>query len=142
MGTLRTIEIDFDIHQMIELERRGFDEPEYIALRRLLGLPTPKTGMEIASSAEKTKGRSWSGKGVVLPHGTKLQMKYKGRIFRGCIENGVWVIDGQQAKSPSDAAGVVAELSNGKRVSLNGWIYWEVKRPNDTEWRPIEELRP
>ena len=33
---MRTIEIDYDIHRLIQLERRSFDEPEYIALRRLL----------------------------------------------------------------------------------------------------------
>ena len=34
-----SIEIDFDIHKLIELERRSFTEKPFIALRRLLKLP-------------------------------------------------------------------------------------------------------
>ena len=142
MSTLRTIEIDFDIHQMIELERKGFDEPEYLALRRLLKLPNLQATKESVSSVEKPSGRPWSGKGVELPHGTELRMEYNGQVFRGFIENGIWVVEGHRAKSPSDAAGSVAMTKSGGRPSLNGWIYWEVKRPNDANWRTLKSLRP
>ena len=37
----RTVEIDFEIYQLIMLEKRDFEEPNAIALRRLLGLPLP-----------------------------------------------------------------------------------------------------
>ena len=141
MSTLRTIEIDFDIHQMIELERKGFEEPEYLALRRLLKLPNSKHLKETAPPVEMHSGRSWFGKGVELPHGTELRMEYNGQVFRGCIENGVWVVEGHRAKSPSDAAGSAAITKSGTRPSLNGWIYWEVKRPNDANWRTLKSLR-
>ncbi len=142
MSTLRTIEIDFDIHQMIELERKGFDEPEYLALRRLLNLPDSEAGGKSAPPADAPSGRPWSGKGVELPHGTELRMEYNGQVFRGYIENGVWVVEGHRAKSPSDAAGSAAMTKSGTRPSLNGWIYWEVKRPTDANWRTLKGLRP
>ena len=34
----RSVEIDFEIHQMIELEKRGFDESDNDALARAYGL--------------------------------------------------------------------------------------------------------
>ncbi len=142
MSTLRTIEIDFDIHQMIELERKGFDELEYLALRRLLKLPNSEASTETAWPVETLSGRPWSGKGVELPHGTELRMEYNGQVFRGYIENGAWLVEGHRAKSPSDAAGSAAMTKSGTRPSLNGWIYWEVKRPNDANWRAIKGLRP
>lgn len=155
MGQMRTIEIDFDIHQMIELERRGFEEPENEALRRLL-----KLGQNMGSTAKidqsnsravdekdgsitkNIAGRSWSGKGVELPHGTELRMEYNGHVFRGMIENGFWIVDGKNTSSPSDAAGSAATTKSGTRPSLNGWIYWEVKRPSDAHWRTLKSLKP
>ena len=142
MTKLRTIEIDFDIHQMIELERKGFDEPEYIALRRLLKLPASELPTGLAPSINKPGGRPWSGKNVELPHGTELRMEYNGQVFRGYIDNGAWAVEGHRANSPSDAAGCVARTKSGDRPSLNGWIYWEVKRPTDTNWRKLNSLRP
>ena len=141
---MRTIEVDFDIHQMIELERKGFDEPENIALRRLLKLPdSTSNSLKINSSPpEKRSSRSWSGKGVELPHGTEVRMEYNGQVFRGAIEDGAWLVEGQRTKSPSDAAGSAARTRSGARPSLNGWIYWEVKRPGDSGWRALKSLKP
>lgn len=46
--TMRKIDVDFDVHQLIELERRNFGESPNDVLRRLLGLrdasdPRPRT---------------------------------------------------------------------------------------------------
>jgi len=142
MDALQTIKIDFDIHQMIELERRGFEEPEYFALRRLLNLGSPKD--EQKSEPETTgamAGRSWNGKGVELPHGTELRMEYNGRVSRGQIDNGMWIVEGERATSPSKAAKMVNVTKEGNKPSLNGWVYWEVKRPNDSRWRRLEGLK-
>jgi len=155
MGQMRTIEIDFDVHQMIELERRGFEEKENDALRRLLKLelkattsdPAPNDklsqpqGVKNNEPLEANDRRSWSGKGVELPHGTELRMEYNGQIHRGAIGDGYWVVDGVRSTSPSDAAGSVATTKNGTRPSLNGWIYWEVKRPSDAHWRALKSLK-
>jgi hypothetical protein len=42
MQQLQKIDVDWDIHKMIESERSSFDEPPYVALRRLLKLPPPQ----------------------------------------------------------------------------------------------------
>lgn len=48
---MRTIEVDFDIHQLIELERRNFEETPNDVLRRLLGLSGPNTAEQPSSSS-------------------------------------------------------------------------------------------
>ncbi len=144
MAKLRTIEIDFDIHRLIELERKGFDEPEYLALRRLLKLPAPETQeeQEASISYSTQEGRSWIGKGVELPHGTEVRMTYGGKTYHGKIDDGEWVVEGVHTRSPSAAAGSAARTKDGKHPALNGWNYWEVKRPNDENFIPLKNLRP
>ena len=51
MQQFRQIDIDWDIHKVIEAERSSFDEPSYVALRRLLKLPSVRT----ASPSDKRK---------------------------------------------------------------------------------------
>ena len=68
MNTLRSIDIDFEVHKCIETERKGFDETPNDVLRRLLKLgegapPRPAGNGKAVPSA----GRPWSGKGVTLP---------------------------------------------------------------------------
>lgn len=142
---MKTIQIDFDVHRLIELERSGFDESENAALRRLLKLPdqTPTNESEISRTpiTSENSGLPWSGKGIVLPHGTELRMEYRGQLIRGRIENAKWSVDGATFTSPSDAAGSSARTKDGERPSLNGWIYWEVKRPTDATWRRLSSLK-
>ncbi|RWB02100.1 hypothetical protein [Mesorhizobium sp.] len=137
MSGLRTIEIDFDVHRAIEMERMGFDEAPNSALRRLLKLGSATTTSEVAPST----GRAWAGKGVTLPHGTQIKMEYNGRPYTGRIEDGEWWVEGKRFKSPSAAAGGVAVTRAGKKTSLDGWIYWQVKRPSDTRWYPLSHLK-
>lgn len=138
MTELRTIEIDFDVHKKIELERTSFAESPNEVLRRLLKL----SGRPTAHSASMVNpGRPWSGKGVTLPHGTALRMEYNGRQYTGVITDGEWVVEGERFKSPSAAAGGVAVTKDGKHTRLDGWVYWYVKRPGDGDWIAIRELR-
>lgn len=138
MSELRTIEIDFDVHKIIELERTGFSETPNEVLRRLLKVNGPSPTKPTTESA----GRPWSGKGVTLSHGTELRMEYNGRQYTGAIENGEWVVEGKRFRSPSAAAGGVAVTKNGKHTNLDGWIYWYAKRPGDKEWVAIKQLLP
>lgn len=138
MPELRTIEIDFDVHKRIELERRSFVETPNAVLRRLLKIDE---GQSIAKPATSGGGRPWAGKGVTLPHGTELRMEYNGHVYMGMIQNGAWMVEGGQYKSPSAAAGGVARTKNGTRTNLDGWMYWQVKRPGETEWVEISSLR-
>ena len=219
MSEFRSIEIDFDVHKVIEIERRGFQESPNDVLRRLLKIkgsqPSADTvhgsnrgklsGKGSVSSGQSSKrtsrwnkhrgqqqrkrvsgikgldekypdrntsrqqgdkkgkgnrgrldddlslgiierfedksGRSWWGKGVELPHGTELRMRYNGSMFTGFIHNGGWMVEGRAYESPSAAAGGVAFTSGGEKTSLNGWRYWDVKRPSDANWIPINRLR-
>lgn len=219
MSEFRSIEIDFDVHKVIELERRGFQESPNDVLRRLLKIESRQpsidtvigsnrgnlsdkvsesggqfskrtsrwhkhrgqkqrervTGIKgldekypdgndsrqrggkkgrgnrgrldgdlslgIIEHYEDNSGRSWWGKGVELPHGTELRMRYNGSMFTGVIHNGGWIVEGRAYESPSAAAGGVAFTSGGEKTSLNGWRYWDVKRPSDATWIPINRLR-
>src|SRR5690348_4983985 len=98
-----TIEIDFDVHKAIEMARQSFSETPNDVLRRLLKIgqgagSLPETGPPRGS------GRPWSGKGVVLPHGTRLRMEYNGRSHSGEIIDGQWHVESGVYGSPSAAA--------------------------------------
>lgn len=135
---MRSIEIDFEVHKIIEAERTSFAETPNAVLRRLLNLSAAKPPIEMATSG----GRSWSGKGVRLPHGSQLRMEYNGRVYTGQIEDGVWLVEGAEFKSPSAAASAVGVTKSGGKTSLDGWIYWQTKRPSDSRWIGINDLRP
>ncbi len=134
MTDLRQIEIDLEVHKRIELAKRSFAESENEVLHRLLGIDAAQPQLVQA-------GRAWSGKGVNLPHGTELQMEYNGRVHHGQIDEGRWLVEGESFSSPSAAAGGVALTKAGTRPSLDGWMYWQVKRPNDGAWLPLKSLR-
>lgn len=144
----RTIEVDFDVHKKIEAERRSFDEPENTALRRLLGLPeppaditpVPKNG-NIMQRISASLGGAWYGKGVELPNGTELRLDYPGVAVGGEIRNGRWNVDGETFGTPSRAACYAVSKARGSEMSVNGWLYWSVKRPTDSEWVPLNSLR-
>jgi hypothetical protein len=138
MSTMQTIEIDFDVHKCIEMERQNFDESPNAALRRLLGLDRS------AAPPAPRGGRPWRGKPrgsleyVILEHSTALRMSYNGRQHTGQIDDGEWLVEGRRYRSPSAAAGGVGRTKEGKRTSLDGWRYWEFRRPGETEWRRLE----
>ena len=129
------IEIDIDVHKAIEAARQSFDEQPNTILRRLL-----LNERNIVLHPEETSGRAWSGKGITLPHGTELQMTYNGVVHRAVIEDGRWRMGNEYFKTPSGAAGYVAELVTGERKSLNGWLYWAAKVPGQNLWKKIHDM--
>jgi hypothetical protein len=135
---MKQIEIDFDVNKLIELERTSFDESPNEALRRLLKLPTKAAEINVVAAPQ---GKAWSGKGVVLPHGTQLRMEYNGVEYQGTISDGKWDCGGGRHAGPSPAAASVAKTRDGTRPSLNGWIYWSAKLPGATRWVPISTMR-
>ena len=134
---LQSIEIDFDIHRLIEAERRGFDEPPYVALRRLLSLPETKRAVAPEG------GVAWVEDGVTVPHGSEARMRYqRGRQeFLGRFSNGSLVVEGQRFDTLSAAASALARTKSGVATKLNGWNYWEARFPGEKSWRSLEELR-
>lgn len=136
MPQFRTIEIDFDVHKLIEEERRGFDDQPIAVLRRLLGLPDKPESPE-----PKAVGRVWSDVGCVLPHGTLVRMNYGGQLIEGEILDGKWVCGGQSFDTPSAAASALARTKDGNKTTLNGWNYWQAKLPGSESWEPIKSFR-
>ena len=140
MPQLQKIEIDLEIHKLIEAERRSFDEPPYIALRRLLKLRELEP---IDQPPVPTTGRPWSEGDVVVPHGSLARMKYGrgSQVFEGMFLDGKLVVNGQPFDSLSPAANALAVTKGGKKPSLNGWLYWEAKFPGESHWRSLDAMR-
>jgi len=136
---MRQIDIDFDIHRLIQMERKSFDEPDYMALRRLLKLGPPAEA-PMPEAAEGAR-RPWSKGGVTLPHGTEIRMEYNGVLHIGRIVDAAWEVEGHREKSPSGAASAVARTKDGAPVNVNGKAYWQVRRPGDTEWTRFAALK-
>jgi hypothetical protein len=139
----RMIEIDLDLHKLIEADRRSFDEPARAVLRRLLKLdPASKAGPPVAGNDTKSAGRSWSDGGITLPHGTLVRMRYgRDQLYEGQIIDGKWVVGGRSFATPSGAASELAVTKDGAKTRLNGWNYWEVKRVEDGDWVRLQSLR-
>lgn len=139
----RPTEIDFEIHKLIETERRSFTESDNDILRRLLGLAEAAEGEEGSGSVPGQEGAqaAWMRDGAMLPHGTLLRMTYNGQLLEGRVENGSLVVNGRPFGSPSGAAMGNVRTKSGKRTSVDGWMYWHVKRPQDHDYIPLATLR-
>lgn len=140
---LQTIEIDFDIHKMIEAERHGFDEPRYLALRRLLKLPTPKAVNKEIPNNSVGDGIPFVEDGVSIPHGSLAMMNYQRgqQLYEGKFLNGKLVVNGQEFSSLSAAANACAVTKDGGKTKLNGWLYWKAQFLGETHWRALNEMR-
>ena len=137
---MKSIEIDFEIHKLIEAERVGFDEPEYIALRRLLGLPD---AAESEGTQAIDEGRPFVQDGVSIPHGSRARMEYQrgSQVYEGEFLDGYLVVQGNKFTSLSAAAGAVAVTKDGTKPNLNGWVYWEAQFPGQTSWKLLSAIR-
>jgi hypothetical protein len=142
MQQLQKIDIDWDIHKMIEAERSSFDEPPYIALRRLLRLPAPKRTIT-PEKHEVGTGLPWVDDGVTVPHGSLARMEYLrgSQVYEGQFLNGKLLVNGQAFDTLSAAADALAVTKNGSKTSLNGWNYWKAKFPGETKWRSLDIMR-
>jgi len=139
MPQLQSIDVDWDIYKMIETERRSFDEPPYVALRRLLKLP----GSVAVKQSDERIGRPWIEEGVEVPHGSLARMEYQrgSQVYEGKFLNGKLVVGGKSFETLSAAAGALAKTKDGSKPSLNGWLYWKVQFPGETKWRSLQEMR-
>jgi hypothetical protein len=74
-------------------------------------------------------------RGLLLPNGTALRARYKGKEFRASIDRDHWIDEeGNEHSSPSSAASAVTGNS------VNGWRFWEAKRPGDLGWRRLDVI--
>lgn len=123
------IEVDFDVFKELTNRRQTESMSENDALRALLALPPANT------DAPQVTRRAWTWKGVSLPDGTQLRAEYKGRAYTAEVIDGSWTQDGKTYASPSAAA--YAITGSG----VNGWGFWSVKRPGDSAWKTLHQLR-
>lgn len=148
----RMIEIDFQVHQMIELERQSFEDTPNAVLRRKYGLedaskPTepPKAAAKAdsrarapASATVTSVDRPWVGKGMstglILPHGTELQMDYNNLRYEGRVDSGSLVFEGRRFRTPSEAADELCRTKDGRKTSLNGKKLISARLPGETKW--------
>ena len=140
---MQKIDIDWDIHKLIEAERTSFDEPPYVALRRLLKLPPLKAAAATATVRPDGGGVPWTDSGVTVPHGSLARMEYLrgSQVYEGQFLNGRLVVNEQALDSLSAAADALAVTKVGKKPSLNGWLYWKAKFPGETRWRLLNDMR-
>ena len=135
MPNFTTIEIDFEVFQLIQLERKSFEDSNNDAVRRLLKLndrnvaPSPKIPQPTTSEGIELRY------GVFLQNGTDMRMLSKGLHHQGVVKGGKIWVNGNEFTSPSDAAHAITG------TSVNGWVYWEVKFPGASQWVPLNVLR-
>ncbi|MDD9818125.1 MAG: DUF262 domain-containing protein [Gammaproteobacteria bacterium] len=116
----------------------------------------PKTESSIKRAKEKFKQKETtrhtkddnelkSRKGkekIKLPPGTEAQAFYQRETYHAKIdEKGRWKGEDWTEKSPSSAIMSAIQQRTGKRPSLNGYEYWEIKQPGEEHWRPLKSLR-
>ena len=127
------IDIDFEVYKALTVKRATESETYNDVLRELLGLPE---AVRPIRSTAVSNGMAWVSKGVTFPDGTEFRANYKGVIYAAQIARGRVVAEGgKRATSLSNAARLVTNNS------VDGWNFWEVKRPGDTEWRKAAVLR-
>lgn len=154
------IEIDFDVFKALTALRENEAVTYNHVLRRLLKLPqsashdepglAPLFAEMIGNSPQKRVGGSPTALGSLLsaalqgawynnvffPEGTHFRATYKGRTYLAEIKNGLWVDqDGIIRNSPSDAASAISG------TNVNGWRFWHARRPEDKEWRRMDEFK-
>lgn len=133
------IEIDFEVFKALTSRRETESTTYNDVIRTLLKLPpagVPSPSAEEASSISGAAGGlRFSNRGLKLPEGTELRATYKGNVYRAQIQGGRWIDqDGNEHSSPSAAASAIT----GNNV--NGWRFWEARRPGETNWLKLDAI--
>ena len=137
---MHTIDIDFDVFKKLTQMRETEAVTCNDVLRRVLHVgskppsPTPEMSASQPSDPSATSG-SWTTKGVTFLPGTEFRAVHKGVTTHGRVEAGALAVKGKRFTSPSAAA--VAITGN----PVNGWTFWECKRPGSASWQVIKWLR-
>ena len=127
----QSIPIDFEVFKALTSKLESPQDSYNNVLRRLLRLADANP----ARSAAAPGGKSWVVDGTVFPAGTEFRARYKGHVHTGRVEDGVLVVNGNRFDSPSPAAMSIT----GNNV--NGWKFWECRRPGLSAWTGIDALR-
>ena len=91
---------------------------------------------------EKEQRRRTTKKNIDLPEGTQARMYKSGKMYTAeIIKGGKWKVGEVVVNSPSAAAAEAFRQDTGRIQSFNGYDVWEVKRPQDENWRTLQSLR-
>lgn len=124
------IDVDFDVFKALTNKRATEDVTYNDVLREVLSI---SPGRNIEPVSLEKGGCVF--KGVFLPNGTQLRVRYKGTLYTAEIKQGRWIDQlGIARSSPSDAASAITH------TQVNGWRFWDVRRPNDPSWRKLVTL--
>ncbi len=139
---MQQIEIDFQVFKELTARRRSESHTYNEVIRELLDIDEASPTFEeplttrisgVLDNAFRTPTSGVSFRHLFLPNGTLLRATHKGSAFGATIMDGKWVNDdGSHSASPSAAAKAIT----GNNV--NGWRFWQAKRPSDTEWRNLD----
>ena len=126
----QSIPIDFEVFKALTARLKSPSDSYNSVLRREL-----KLGESATVAADPASGRPWVVEGVSFPNGTEFRATYKRVIHTGRVEDGALVVRGHRFSSPSPAA---IEVTGN---SVNGWKFWECRKPGHTTWTSIDSLR-
>jgi hypothetical protein len=127
------IEIDFEVYKELTARRSSEDHSYNEVLRELLGLAAATPLAPKVSDGGGKSGRVIGGR--FLPSGTNLRARYKSEAYKASIIGNELVSeDGKKYRTASAAAKAITN------TNVNGLGFWEVKRPQDTDWKMIKAL--
>ena len=132
---MQQIDIDFEVFKALTLRRESESHSYNDVLREVLGLHGKDQGLtsNVAPRQEQQDGRLFAGR--FLPNGTRFRATYKQQRYEAQVINGQFIDQsGQQHSSASAAARAVTN------TTVNGLVFWQVKRPSDTLWRKLIAL--
>jgi hypothetical protein len=124
-----SIDVDFDVFKALTNLRATEDVTYNDVIRGLLKLDPVPRGKRLPADGAVLRS-------VMFPEGTQFRATYKGKTYTAEIRDGRWVgADGESRKSPSEAASAITS------TSVNGWRFWQAKRPGDPSWRSLSDFR-
>ena len=130
--TYTQIDVDFDVWKAITTRRTSPEMTENSVLRNLLGLGEARN--DVPRVMPEPQAAVWVTKEVPFPGGTEFRATYKGLEYRATITESGIDYNGAIYKSVSGAAHAVSG------TQVNGWRFWECRRPGQTRWILIDEL--
>jgi hypothetical protein len=126
--TTTQINVSIEVYKLIEQNRHSFEDTHDDILKRLLKIPVSRERAPI-------QGELNLGCGVSVPFGTLFRKEYKRKEYIAeAKEGGIWV-NGRIYPTLNQATNAVSNSNQ------NAWLFWEVKRPQDSKWIPIDDLR-
>lgn len=109
---------------------------------KVTAVRTPKTAKaKVPSAAAKVELSDLIGAGLIAPP-LGLQRTYKGNTLRATVQaDGMVVFDGHPHSSLSTAAIRAKQSVIGKRLSTNGWDFWQYRDDAAGKLMSITQLR-